>query len=295
MELRNIRSFVRIAEEKSFTRAAEKLNYAQSTVTAQIRQLEEELGVLLFDRVGRQIYLTDAGRKFLDCAYDMLRLEERAARIGSPGREPEGTLRIGLIQSLQNHLLLPRAIAFRRRYPKVSLVVEEANSAKLVGMLGRNEIDLAYLFDTRVTDENLVVMEEHEESMYFAAPADHPLSREAAPRLEDILALPYLATEEELVNSRVLRQCLADRGLRYHSTFQVGNPDVILRMIAAGEGISWLPRYVLADMWEKGQISVIDYQFPEAHLYRQICRHRDKWVSDCMRAWMTLGPAGEKA
>ena len=73
MELRTLHTFVRIAEEKSFTRAATTLHYAQSTVTAQIKQLEEELGVRLFDRVGRQIYVTDAGHKLLAMAYDMLR------------------------------------------------------------------------------------------------------------------------------------------------------------------------------------------------------------------------------
>ena len=288
MELRMLRTFVRIAEERSFTRAAGTLNYAQSTVTAQIKQLEEELGVRLFDRVGRQVYVTDAGQKLLSLAYDMLRMEERVRKIGQTQQALSGTLRIGMIQSLQNHILLPHIMEFRKRYPEVKVIVEEANGQKLSAMLYRNEVDLAYFFQTRLADENLVVVEEQEENMYFAAPHDHPLTRKAGAALEEILSLPYLTIEQDQCNSLLLRQCLADRGLKYHSTFQVGNPDVILRMIRAGEGISWLPHYVVADAWEAGEISVFDYQFPEVHIYRQVAHHRDKWISDCMRAWLAI-------
>lgn len=293
MELRTLHTFVRIAEEKSFTRAAGTLHYAQSTVTAQIKQLEEELGVRLFDRVGRQIYVTDAGHKLLSMAYDMLRMEESAQKIGKSHKMLEGTIRIGLIQSLQNHILLPHILEFRKRHPAVKVIVEEANGQKLADMLCRNEIDLAYFFQTKITDENLVVVDVQEERMYFAAPHNHPLCQKAAPDLEEILSLPFLTVEQDQCNAMLLRQCLADRGLQYYSTFQVGNPDIILRMIRAGEGISWLPHYVIADAWEAGEISVFDYQFPEVHVYRQVAHHRDKWMSDCMRAWLAIGTANQ--
>ena len=87
MDIKNVETFVKVAELESFTRASEALSYVQSTVTMQIKQLEKELGFPLFDRIGKKISLTDSGREFLDVAYELLHSVEKAESIGKNKKE----------------------------------------------------------------------------------------------------------------------------------------------------------------------------------------------------------------
>lgn len=105
MELRNIKSFIKVAEFENFSKAAEVLGYAQSTITLQIQQLEQELGVNLFDRIGKRVLLSEKGRAFLSYANDMVQLEAEAIETVSENTTPTGTLRIGTIESIASSFL----------------------------------------------------------------------------------------------------------------------------------------------------------------------------------------------
>ena len=105
MELRNIKSFIKVAEFENFSKAAEVLGYAQSTITLQIQQLEQELGVNLFDRIGKRVLLSEKGRAFLSYANDMVQLEAEAIETVSENPTPTGTLRIGTIESIASSFL----------------------------------------------------------------------------------------------------------------------------------------------------------------------------------------------
>ena len=100
MELRNITTFLRVAELQNFTHAAQELGYSQSAVTVQIRQLETELGVPLFERIGRSVSLTAPGQAFLQEAGEIIKAAERAKDAVRTAPEPEGTLRVGTMESL---------------------------------------------------------------------------------------------------------------------------------------------------------------------------------------------------
>src|SRR5271166_131749 len=143
MEVRQLQIFRTLAEELNFTRTAEKVHTVQSNVTAQIKALEEELGVPLFDRLGRRVTLTDAGRNFLPFAEQALAAMEQGQRAVQTGAEPSGPLRIGAPESVLTYRLPQVLRAFRRRFPHVELIFRPYSDATLALKLEVGKFDMA--------------------------------------------------------------------------------------------------------------------------------------------------------
>ena len=115
MDIRNIQTFIRVAELKSFTKAADELNYVQSTVTMQIQQLEKELGYPLFDRIGKKVSLTSLGMEFLTYAYEILHAVEKAETLGRNSDNAHGILRLGVSESILFGVLADFLPAFKEK------------------------------------------------------------------------------------------------------------------------------------------------------------------------------------
>src|ERR1700679_733793 len=143
MEVRQLQIFRTLAEELNFTRTAEKVHTVQSNVTAQIKALEKELGVPLFDRLCRRVTLTDAGRNFLPFACQALAAMEQGQRAVQSEAEPSGPLRIGAPESVLTSRLPPVLRAFRRRFPQVELTFRPYSDATLALKLEAGKFDMA--------------------------------------------------------------------------------------------------------------------------------------------------------
>ena len=145
MEIRNLATFVRIAQLHNFSKAAEQLGYSQSAVTMQIKQLEEELNVRLFERIGKHIRLTQAGDRLLPRAMEVLNAVRRAQTVSMGQGEISGPLRIGTAESLLISVLPPVIVEFSRRYPKVEVSTCTGLVEELFCMVRQNDIDLPFL------------------------------------------------------------------------------------------------------------------------------------------------------
>ena len=150
MELRNIKTFARIAEVGSFTRVATELGYTQSAVTMQVKQLERELGCVLFERLGRSVRLTPEGERLLPVANRMLQAADEASRIAQKPGEVSGTLRIGVSDSLLVGVLAPVLSELSRTYPRVCASTHQQMPDEQFAMLRRNDIDVLLLLDERM-------------------------------------------------------------------------------------------------------------------------------------------------
>ena len=144
MELRNITTFLRVAELQNFTHAAQELGYSQSAVTVQIRQLETELGVPLFERIGRSVSLTAPGQAFLQKAGEIIKAAERAKDAVRTAPEPEGTLRVGTMESLSASVVWRLITDFHRQFPQVNVVIRTSTADGLLEMMRRNDVDFIY-------------------------------------------------------------------------------------------------------------------------------------------------------
>ena len=176
MELRLLRTFRSVAEERSFTRAAEKLFLAQSSVSAQVKSLEESLGVPLFDRIGRSIVLTDAGEKLLHYARRMEDLaSEMRADVGS-SRELRGSLTIRTPETVAARYMPAVVSRFHLENPGVQVNFINCDDARLREELNSGSIDLAFLLTDEVTSENVTVTPLGSEPLTLVAGHAHPLA-----------------------------------------------------------------------------------------------------------------------
>ena len=171
MELRNINTFLHIAELHSFSRTARHLGYSQSAVSSQIAQLEAELGAPLFDRVGKTVRLTDAGQTFLGYARTLLATAQQAQAALQPAKQISGSLRIALADSVCSTFLPGLLKRYHALCPQVELVLCTTTADGMLQMLGTNQVDLAYTLDQPLLQPNLVLAADVPEPVCFIAPS----------------------------------------------------------------------------------------------------------------------------
>ena len=169
MELRNINTFLHIAELHSFSSAARELGYSQSAVSAQISQLEAELGTPLFDRVGKTVRLTDAGQTFQSYARTLLITAQQAKAALVPARAVSGTLRVALADSVCSTFLPDLLQQFHALCPQVELVLRTATADEMLRLLSANQIDLAYTLDQPLLLPSLTLAVNVPEPVCFVA------------------------------------------------------------------------------------------------------------------------------
>lgn len=288
MEIRNLATFVRIAQLHNFSKAAEQLGYSQSAVTMQIKQLEEELNVRLFERIGKHIRLTQAGDRLLPRAMEVLNAVRRAQTVSMGQGEISGPLRIGTAKSLLISVLPPVIVEFSRQYPKVEVSTCTGLVEELFCMVRQNDIDLLFFLDKRIDFPEWVKVSERKEEIFFVASAASPLADRKKIPLDELVEQPFLLTEHGISYRYAFEQMVAQNGLEVHPFLETGNTDIITRMLLHNMGVSFLPGYVVQDYLRSGQLVALDVDCPEAQMWTQLVYHRDKEMSSQMEHFIEL-------
>ena len=196
MELRNITTFLRVAELQNFTHAAQELGYSQSAVTVQIRQLETELGVPLIERIGRAVSLTAPGQAFLQEAGEIIKAAERAKDAVRTAPEPEGTLRVGTMESLSASVVWRLITDFHRQFPQVNVVIRTSTADGLLEMMRRNDVDFIYFVDEKQYSPDWEIpLCRPEDTVFVAAPGSAIAGRHEPIPLRELTTYPCDLTE----------------------------------------------------------------------------------------------------
>lgn len=294
MELRQLSTFIRVAQFKSFSKAAESLGYSQSAVTVQIRQLEEELHTRLFDRMGKRITLTDPGAQFLSRAYDVLNEVNKARLSVADAGELHGRLHIGTIESLCFAKLPAVLRQFWQRHPQVVVHVTTGEPETLIEQMERGELDLIYILDEpRYNNNWRKMMEQREDVVFVASPAlGEELARVPALKLEQLMDKPFYLTEREENYRRVLDRFLASRGVVLTPFLECSDTSFIIKMLETSRGISLLPWYAVERSVQQGRLSLLDVTDFHIKLYRQLFSHKEKWCTREMDEFVRLMEEG---
>lgn len=294
MELKNLESFIQVAELGSFTKAAKRLGYTQSTVSFQIRQLEEELGVLLFERIHHTVKLTAKGRSVQRLAHEMLQAAEDMKRTAGESRSLKGTIRAAMAASLCTQLFCHDFTSFRQRYPDISLTVTTGTTEEMFRMLNQNEVDLVYTLDNHIYDRNYITASEEEVSVHFVASSESPLAVRKQVSAEELISCPAILTEKNVSYRKLLDEYLASHSLELLPYLEIGDTSLICSMVEAGMGISFLPDFVTEASVRAGRM--IRFSVPEISvcIWKQMLYHREKWVSPEMQAVMEYLQRTEK-
>jgi len=246
MELRHLRYFVAVAEELSFTRAAERLHIGQPPLSQQIQALEAEVGARLLDRSKRWVRLTEAGKLFLEDARAILAQSDRAAeRARRAQRGEAGELRVGFTFSTPFTPLFSRTIRrYRQLYPDVALTLHEMTTLHQIDALEARKLDLGFVRPPEIAlPEQLSLTTLRRDALLLVVASDSPLARKRKVKVADLAALPWVMYPKESgvgINHAIMGMCRA-AGFVPQVAMEAGEAATIIGLVAAGIGVSVLP------------------------------------------------------
>lgn len=284
MDLKNLMTFIYVAELASFTKAAEVRGYSQSTVSFQIKQLETELNAQLLERINHTVVLTERGKEVLKYAHQIHQLTQALENQMQEGQALSGHIRLAMAASLCDSLLDDAFLDFRQRYPGILLKITAAGTEEMFRLLNHNEVDAVLTLDSHIYDTEYVIAKEQKVGMHFVAAADTPLCRAKIHSVRDLIQHPFILTEKGMSYRRLLDERLAAMSLEIQPVLEIGNTHLICALVEQGAGISFLPDYVTAREIEAGKMVYLPVQDFEVEIWKQLLYHRDKWVSPQLEA-----------
>ena len=287
MDIRNLTTFVHVAELGNFSRAAERLGYSQPTISVQIRQLEDELGFRLFDRIGHAVRLTDKGREILGYAQQVCILCQQIVE-DTQEEERETLIRVATSDSLSESLLFDCFPHIRAQYPHIHLTLATAGTADLFRMLDHNEADIVCTLDSHIYNTNYRIAGEKEVGVHFAVPSSAPLAQQDVLYKEDLLQQDMLLTEKGMSYRRLMDEWLAKASLEVRPVLEAGQTDLICSLVEQGLGCTFLPDYATDDAVARGTIKRMTAEGFHPELWKQILYHREKWVSPSMQTVLDI-------
>lgn len=288
MDFKQLSAFVEISKLQSFTAAANSLGYAQSTVTTQIKLLESELDVKLFERIGKNVTMTHEGKKLLPYAKQMLKLSDDVKSAVFHDERPSGTLTIGAAESLCV-IRLPEILKeYRRLYPDVEVSLKFGSCADFRHFLKDNIIDVAFSLGRKIDDEDFISEVEFDEPMLLLAYPGHPLIDKKEIFPEDIEDTSLILTETGCSYRAAFENILNEYNVKSNLVLETGSVQAIKQFTMSGLGITLLPKVAVEDEVASGRLVPLNWKGPDFDIISQVLYHKDKWISPALREFLKL-------
>ena len=286
MELRNLITFIHVAELGSFTKAAEQLGYSQSTVSFQIKQLEDELDCLLFERINHTISLTERGRELVTYAHQVRALTDDFKESLSADSTYSGYIHIVAPDSVCEEMILSHYMDFHKKYPAISIRFSTGDTGNMLHMIDHNEADLIITLDGRLYNKDYVIAKEEPLPMHFVAAPSSKFATARGLSIKDIVHEPFVLTEYGQGYRRVFDRELAKKSLEISPILEIGRTDIITSVLTKNEAISYLPDFVTEDLIRSGELCRLDVCDINIDIWKQLIYHKNKWLSKSMKAFI---------
>lgn len=286
MELRQLNMFRTVASTLNFSRAAESMGYVPSNVTMQIKALEDELGVRLFDRLGKQLVLTGAGKRFLIHIESALDKLDEARNAVHDDEHLSGTLTISANEVLCAYRLPVVFHLFRSRHPGVRLIFRSVPNQQLKHTLFEGTADVVFMLDEPIRSTGLAVEPLVEETFRFYAAPDHPLAQHAVLKLEDFHGQVFLTNEKGCTYRTMFDRAFEKKGIDTITHLEFQNAEAIKQCAMAGIGIAFLPELTTEAEVDRGELIVLPWKIADLHVYTQMLWHKDKWLSPILLSFL---------
>ncbi|WP_333773399.1 LysR family transcriptional regulator [Streptomyces sp. IBSBF 3136] len=278
MDIRQLRTFHRVAALGSFTRAAAELNYAQSSVTAQIQSLEVSLGGELFERFGGKVKLTPAGTRLLPYAGQMLALADEARGAASPDAQPEGVLTIGTMESITSYRMPPVLEFFHHRYPRLQIALRPSLCAETLHSLRQGLFDAGFLMEAETQHSGVHSEVLGVERLVVVASPGHRLAGASKVETDDLRQETVLAPEAGCAYRELLEAELNEGTGEPVPFLEFGNIEAIKRGVGAGLGISLLPWMAVGQELSAGTLVPLAWE-PPFELFTQLAWRKGAQLS----------------
>ncbi|MGG1661695.1 LysR family transcriptional regulator [Brevibacillus sp. NRS-1366] len=288
MDTRYLQTFREVAKWHSFTRAAEILGYAQSSVTTQIQNLETEFGVTLFERWGRKIRLTQAGEVLLAYSEQLLAILEETKANLSEQAHLAGTLSIGTVESLAAFYLPPYLQKFRQEQPRMRISLHPGICHDLRQGVKDGRYDFAFVLDWLQDHPELTTINLGEQKLVVICAPTHPLAKKDKIEAYDFSGENWIFTESGCSYRSIMEAVLRDAGATIVSSFEFGSLEAIKQCVAYDLGIALVPYIAVAEEAKKGTLAILPFSHPDVRVYRQLVYHKKKWMPQALLRFLEI-------
>ena len=292
MELKYLNTFRVIVQEGSFSKAAEKLNYTQSTITFQIGQLERELSATLFEKIGRNMVLTKAGERLTPYVDEVFQSVSKLHYFENDLVDCQGDLRVGVAETLLCYRLPAILKEFHQQAPKARLFLRSMNCYEIRDELLDGTLDLGVFY------ENVggfgTVLKTHPCGGYPLTLVSSPgVGRDYPDFLtpDRLIRIPFIINEPNCVFRQIFEQYLRKKSIILDHTIELWSIPTIKNLIKNDVGVSFLPRFTVAEELACGELVEIATEITNTEISAVCSHHKNKWVSPLMRLFIELSAA----
>lgn len=288
MDFRRLEALRTVASLMSFSKAAKALHCTQSTVSAQIKTLEQELGATLFHRRGTAIALTKAGEAYLHYADKLLRIRNEAQTRVREAAEPECVLALRMPQSLSERYLPEILQAFQKEHPRVGLDVSVCAFAELQAELRAGVVDAAFLLAESVSTPDLDAQCLAVKELVFIAGPDHPAARLPRFGFADLAGRALLVPKHDCSYRMFLRRELLERDIRPDAVIECNSMGMLTACAARGLGVALVPEFVVSEELRRGALVRLAWDDGPLETGALMIRHKNAWMSDELRRFLEI-------
>ncbi len=279
LEIRNLNTFLRVAALQNFTKAAEELGYSQSNVSAQIKQLEQEVGIALFDRIGRGVYLTSYGEALVPYAQRVVSSAISLENFMKSDELLEGVIRFGMTNSLFELLSETVLLNYHQRFPWVQVELMLDATASLENLLRHGKLDTACLIGDPLPRTEWRIWKEIQVPIVLVSNREHPLAERKQIPLSQIVEQELILMEESAPYSRRFEETLSASGLTCRPFLRLQSADSARRLVERGDFLSLLPLYSVQAGIQAGTLCRLPVPEWRGTQYIQVVLHRGKAIT----------------
>lgn len=252
MNLQDLRYIVTVAKLRHFGRAAEACNISQPTLSNQIRKLEEELGVVLFERSNRRVDITEIGEQIIAYAERALGETSEMERLAKASQDPlDGPFRLGSIPTLAPYLMPQVWRSLQKQYPKLKLSLWEDTTVSLLEKVRDRRLDAA-LVATEITEANLTELVLFEEPLIAALPPEHPLAERKSVREAELAKDLLVLADGHCLSNQTLEACGGSRDV--DDCWRAASLETLVNLVAAGYGTTLIPALAVPSILKRGVV-----------------------------------------
>ncbi|WP_237762863.1 LysR family transcriptional regulator [Paenibacillus sp. A3] len=283
IDIRQFQSFKAVAELNSFTKAAHALQYSQATITSHIQQIEHEIGVPLFDRLGKQIKLTMVGEELYHYVVELLTAYSKIKQISSDDSTVKGQLRIGASATLTVYKLGPMLSKYKKKYPEVTISLINDHCSALRQRLHSGELDIAITLEPQVCDPQLITEIYSEEPLVFVGESNHSIKT-----IEESNGECIIFSEKNCSLRRFFEEYLIQKGIDTCNYLEFNSMETMKECVVSGLGISLMPSISVEALLHDKKMKVIESACENLMFYAQIIHHKNKWLSKAHRKFIEM-------
>ena len=288
MEIRNLKSFKSIIEEGSFLKAAKKLHYTQSTITSHIQQLEEELQVKLFEKIGRKMNLSSFGKKLLPYVEELLTTEEKIIQLSKDKNLIKGTLKIAMGDSLVTYEFQDILSQFKKKAPHVKLSILTVDIVTMRELLEKGDVDIGFLFEDQYKGNCLIDIPFKKFPLTLVGPKNSNILSLNFDLKDQDLDISFIINEFHSPYRKIFNNHLQEKNISLNSLIEIWSIEGIKRSVKNNLGITYLPKFVMEEELARKELVEIIASCSNNLVEGIYSYHKNKYITSPMKLFIDL-------